>query len=66
MRRKEFAETIESFLQKHNMAPTTFGTMANKEPNFVFLIREGRECREATQERVLQFMDQYNKENNND
>lgn len=66
MRRKEFAETIEGFLQKHNMAPTTFGTMANKEPNFVFLIREGRECREATQERVLQFMDQYNKENNND
>lgn len=64
MTRKEFAETIESFLQKHNIAPTTFGTMANKEPNFVFLIREGRECREATQERVLAFINRYEEQKN--
>lgn len=64
MTRKEFAETIESFLKKHNIAPTTFGTMANKEPNFVFLIREGRECREATQERVLAFINNYEEQKN--
>lgn len=63
MTRKDFAEKIEIFLAKHNMTPTTFGKLANKEPNFVFLIRSGRECREETQRRVLDFMEKYEKEN---
>lgn len=65
MTKKDFAETIETFLEKHKMAPTTFGILANKEPNFVFLIRDGRECREETQARILNFMQQY-KENSDE
>lgn len=62
MDKNTFRSEIEKFLKKHKMAPSTFGVLANKEPNLVFLIREGRECREATQKRILDFIKNYKKQ----
>ena len=50
---------VENFLKKTNMSPTAFGVLANKEPNLVFLMRNGRECREETRERILNFINSY-------
>ena len=56
MRKKDFLESIEAFLVRNNMSPTTFGIKSTAEPSFVFDLRKGRECREAKQEKVLAFM----------
>ena len=62
MNKKDFLEIVENFLKKTNMSPTTFGIFANKEPNLVFLMRNGRECREETRERILNFIKNYKEE----
>lgn len=62
MTKKDFLETIENFLNIKGMSATTFGILANKEPNLVFTLREGRECREETQARVLDFINSYKAE----
>lgn len=59
MNKKDFLEKVEKFLKDFHMYPTTFGVLAKKEPLFVFLLREGRECREETQKKVLEFMENY-------
>lgn len=59
MTKIEFLNTVEDFLIKKNMSATTFGILSNKEPNLVFTLREGRECREETQARVLNFIENY-------
>lgn len=56
MNKKEFLTTIEDFLGRSGMAPTTFGLKAMAEPNFVFSLRNGRECREETRNKVLSFI----------
>lgn len=58
MRKSKFLEKVEDFLKRTKMSPTAFGTKAKAEPNFVFELRKGRECREEVQERVLRFMDE--------
>ena len=63
MRKAEFLEKVEDFLERTKMSPTAFGTKAKAEPNFVFEIRKGRECREEVQERVLRFMSEVEKGN---
>ena len=62
MNKVEFLEKVESFLSEKNMSATTFGILSNKEPNFVFTLREGRECREETRKRVLDFINNYQME----
>lgn len=62
MNKIEFLEMVESFLKEKSMSATTFGILANKEPNFVFTLREGRECREETRNRVLDFINNYQTE----
>lgn len=59
MTKKEFLETIEDFLKKNEIAPTTFGIKAYNDPNLVFNLRNGRECREETQNKVLNFINNY-------
>lgn len=63
MRKAEFLEKVEDFLERTKMSPTAFGTKAKAEPNFVFELRKGRECREEVQERVLRFMAEGDKGN---
>jgi predicted transcriptional regulator len=62
MTKKDFLEMVENFLSNKGMSATTFGILANKEPNLVFTLREGRECREETQARVLDFINNYKQE----
>ena len=56
MTRKDFLNAVEDFLERHTVSPTMFGKMSIGEPNLVFDLRKGRECREKTQERVLDFI----------
>lgn len=59
MQKDEFRKTVEDFIKKTGMSDTNFGIEALKQPNFVFQLKDGRECREATQEKVLEFMAQH-------
>ncbi|MBS4773103.1 MAG: hypothetical protein KHX55_02370 [Proteobacteria bacterium] len=59
MTKKEFLQTIEDFLKRTKMAPSAFGIKAYKDPRFVFDLRKGRECREKSQNRVLNFIQNY-------
>lgn len=58
MQKEEFRKTVEDFIAESGMSETSFGIEALKQPNFVFQLKEGRECREATQEKVLDFIKQ--------
>ncbi|MDD4556237.1 MAG: hypothetical protein PHE89_02765 [Alphaproteobacteria bacterium] len=59
MKKQEFLEKIKDFLTRTGMSPTTLGVKALREPNFVFTVYKGRECREETQTRVIDFMRDY-------
>jgi hypothetical protein len=50
---------VEKFLRKHDMAATKFGRLAAHDPRFVLDLRMGRIPRPATEERTLQWMEQY-------
>lgn len=62
MTKKEFLQIIEDFLSRTAMAPTTFGMRSYGDPNLVFGLRKGRECREETQNKILDFINNYQKE----
>lgn len=47
---------IESHLRRHHTKPTRFGRDAVKDPRFVFDLRNGREPRSGTVERVRTFI----------
>jgi hypothetical protein len=50
---------IEVFLRRTGMPATTFGRMATSDPRFVLDLRNGRSPREATEQRVEHFMNDY-------
>ena len=50
---------IEKFLETHDMAPTKFGDDALGDRHFVRQLREGRDLRLSTLEKVRQFMATY-------
>ena len=66
MTKKDFLETIEKFLLKEGISPSSFGMKAVNDPSFVDRVRAGRECREETQNRVLEFMRTYEEERGSD
>lgn len=59
MQKEEFRKKVEEFIRDNSISETAFGIMALKQPLFVFQLKEGRECREATQEKVFDFMNNY-------
>ena len=59
MTKKGFLEKVELFLKRFSITPSTFGKMVLRQPMFVFQLRAGRECREETQQKVLQFIENY-------
>ena len=61
---EEFLKIIEEFLVKTGMSPTVFGLKATKNPNFVFLVRSGRQCLDSTKNKVLNFINNYSEEKN--
>lgn len=48
---------IETFLDKTGMAPSAFGYAAAGDPTLVFDLRDGRELRFATSQRIRSFID---------
>lgn len=47
---------IEAFLDRHDMHPTCFGLGAINDGRVVFNMREGRDLRWKTQERIRAYM----------
>ncbi|MCW1427962.1 hypothetical protein [Novosphingobium sp. JCM 18896] len=54
---------IEKFLRDTGMPWTKFGRLAAHDPRFVEDLRNGREPRAATAERITRFMTAYRSEN---
>lgn len=50
---------IERFIRRHGMPPTRFGREAVGDPRFVFDLRRGREPREETVARVVNWLDRH-------
>lgn len=48
-----FKSTVEAFIANNNLTPTRFGKEFVGDPLFVFQLREGREPRFSTREKVL-------------
>ena len=48
---------VEKYLKLSNMPAARFGREAMKDPRFVFDLRNGREPRQRTVERVLAFLE---------
>lgn len=49
-------DAVEKFLDATEMAPTTFGREAVNDVNLVAQLREGREVRSRTQEKIFCFI----------
>jgi hypothetical protein len=58
----ELLGEVEAFLCHTGMYPTVFGREAIGDPRFVFDLREGRECRRATRQRVREWMQRHRAE----
>lgn len=56
---KEFQLKVDRFIERHNLAPTTFGLWAMNDSRFVFDLRAGRVCFGKTMRRVYRFMAEY-------
>jgi hypothetical protein len=48
---------VEKFLRRSDIAPTRFGREAVGDPRFVFDLRNGRDPRPRTVERVLTYLE---------
>ena len=53
-----FRNAVEAFISENEWTPSRFGKMAAGDPLFVFQLRDGREPRTATRQRVLSFIKQ--------
>jgi hypothetical protein len=54
--RQEFQSTVEQFAKQYALSPTTFGLWAMNDSRFLFDLRSGRSCVQATVEKVCLFM----------
>lgn len=57
----ELLAAVERFLSDTGMTPTQFGWQAVKDPVFVRDLKNGREPRRRTRQRVADFIAQYRK-----
>jgi predicted transcriptional regulator len=53
-----FINTVEAFIRKKGITPTSFGKRYARDPLFVFQLREGREPRSKTRQKVLEAIAQ--------
>ncbi len=56
---KDFNTDVERFLFRHEMLATRFGIDAMKDPTFIFRLREGREPKIDTCEKIRVWMENY-------
>lgn len=59
MKKFDFLNFIEAFLQRNSLKATAFGLKVMGDSSFVWRVRQGRECREKTQEKVLRWMEDF-------
>lgn len=50
---ERFRTAVEGFIAERGLTPTQFGREYASDPLFVFQLREGREPRSATRDRIL-------------
>ncbi len=55
-------DEVTAFCAKHDMAESQFGVLALNDKNFIPQLRDGRDIRFSTAERVRQFMLEYRPE----
>lgn len=53
---EKFRNEVEAFISSSGMTPTRFGKEFAGDPLFVFQLREGREPRTDTRQRILNAM----------
>ena len=53
----DFLAQIETFLEKHDIAPSTFGKTLMGDPTFVFHLREGRRPNIDTCARISRILE---------
>ncbi len=53
---EKFKSHVEAFILKNELTPTKFGSKFAGDPNFVFSLREGREPRSSTRQKVENSM----------
>ncbi|GEM_PF-1637621 len=63
MKKSEFLIIIENFLERTGFSAAGLGKAAANDTRLVFMLRNGRECREKTQEKVLAWIAQHEKDN---
>lgn len=49
---------IEQHLRRHQMTPTRFGREAARDPNLITQLRDGRELRSKTLQKIVAYLDQ--------
>lgn len=54
----QFLSQIETYLFERGMSATAFGRESANDPNLVFDLREGRELRRATRDKITSFLSQ--------
>jgi homoserine dehydrogenase len=55
----KFRGAVEAYLEQTGMSPTRFGMLACRDQSFVFDLRDGREPRFSTIEKVEGFMREH-------
>jgi hypothetical protein len=50
-------QRIENHMRSRRMSPTRFGREATGDPNLVSQLRDGRELRTRTLQRILDYLD---------
>lgn len=55
----QILESIEAFLKRHDMPPSTFGREATGEPQLIKSMREGRSPSHRVLERISSFMAEH-------
>lgn len=55
----QILESIEAFLKRHDMPPSTFGREATGEPQLIKSMRDGRSPSHRVLERIASFMAEY-------
>lgn len=61
MNKVELLNRVEAFLIKHKMSATSFGLNVCRDSLMVFRMRKGSEVREAKRNKILSFIENYEK-----
>jgi len=49
---------IEQHLRRHRMTPSRFGREAARDPNLIAQLRDGRQLRSCTVQKIIDYLDE--------